>query len=33
MDVLSKIDVLRQERGWSINYMAMDLKLLTLHFL
>ena len=24
MDVLSKIDMLRQERGWSINYMAME---------
>lgn len=24
MDVLQKIDELRKERGWSVNYMAME---------
>ncbi len=24
MDILEKIDVLRKERGWSINYLAME---------
>ena len=24
MDILEKIDALRQERGWSINYLAME---------
>ena len=24
MDVLEKIDMLRKERGWSINYLAME---------
>lgn len=24
MDVLEKIDVLRKEKGWSINYLAME---------
>ena len=24
MDVLKKIDILRKEKGWSINYLAME---------
>lgn len=24
MDVLEKIDILRKEKGWSINYLAME---------
>lgn len=24
MDILEKIDILRKERGWSINYLAME---------
>lgn len=27
MDILEKIDVLRKERGWSINYLAMESEL------
>ena len=24
MDILEKIDILRKERGWSVNYLAME---------
>ncbi len=27
MDVLEKIDKLRKERGWSVNYLAMEAEL------
>lgn len=27
MDILDKIDELRKERGWSINYLAMEAEL------
>lgn len=27
MDVLEKIDAMRKERGWSINYLAMEAEL------
>lgn len=27
MDVLEKIDILRKERGWSVNYLALEAEL------